>query len=70
MKLRNYATIPNQIITAFGQRVMIVILTAVAEKMGLRQEIDAEVNELPKDVHAEAVMETIEKIESGKSGQD
>lgn len=70
MKLRNYATIPNQIITAFGQRVMIVILTAVAKKMGLRQEIDAEVNELPKDVHAEAVMETIEKIESGKSGQD
>lgn len=70
MKLRNYATIPNQIITAFGQRVMIVILTAVAEKMGLRQEIDAEVNELSKDVHAEAVMETIEKIESGKSGQD
>lgn len=49
---------------------MIVILTAVAKKMGLRQEIDAEVNELSKDVHAEAVMETIEKIESGKSGQD
>ncbi|MGV3528620.1 MAG: hypothetical protein ACO1OO_06990 [Flavisolibacter sp.] len=47
----------------------IVILTAVAEKMGLRQEIDAEVSELSKDVHPEAVVETIEKIENEKERQ-
>jgi uncharacterized membrane protein len=41
---------------------LIVLVTAMARKMGIEDAFDAEIDELSKDVHPEKVMDTIEKI--------
>jgi uncharacterized membrane protein len=41
---------------------MIVLVRAIAQKMGIDDAKDAEIDELAKDVHPEKVMDTIEQI--------
>ena len=46
---------------------LITVVTAMAKKMGLEEASDNEIAELKKDVHAEKVIDVIEKLEQKNS---